>query len=93
MGKARSGDGRGGKKWRSLRDTSLRFHGRDEMYKGSSAKGDGRSKSICASSFAALSGDDQQSSDNLLLLGAGIAAAQHRKGSWCSGMNWSIRFN
>lgn len=89
MGKARSGDGRGGKKRRSLRDTSLRFHGRDEMYKGpSSTKGDGRSKSICASSFSGLSGDEgQQSSDNLLLLGAGIAAAQHRKGSWCSGMN------
>ena len=88
MGKARSGDGRGGKKRRSLRDTSLRFHGRDEMYKGSSSKSDGRSKSVCASSFYGLSGDeDQQSSDNLLLLGAGIAAAQHRKGSWCSGMN------
>merc|ERR550539_1099947 len=42
MGKARSGDGRGGKKRRSLRDTSLRFHGRDELYKGSATKGEDR---------------------------------------------------
>ena len=88
MGKARSDDGRGGKKRRSLRDTSLRFHGRDELYKGSATKGEDRRKSVCAGSFSNLSSDEtQQSSDNVLLLGAGIAAAQQRKGSWCSGMN------
>ena len=88
MGKARSGDGRGGKKRRSLRDTSLRFHGRDELYKGSATKGEDRRKSVCAGSFSNLSSDEtQQSSDNVLLLGTGIAAAQQRKGSWCSGMN------
>ena len=88
MGKARSGDGREGKKRRSLRDTSLRFHGRDELYKGVSTKGGGRSKSVCAASFTGISNEeDQDSPDSLLLLGAGIAAAQHRKGSWCGGMN------
>ena len=88
MGKARSGDGRGGKKRRSLRDTSLRFHGRDERDRGTSDKGDGRSKSVCAALFSGLTDEeDQQSPDNLLLLGAGMAAAQHRKGSWCGGMN------
>ena len=88
MGKARSGDGREGKKRRSLRDTSLRFQGRDELYKGISSKGEERSKSICASSFSGLSNQvNQDSPDNLLLIGTGMAPAQHRKGSWCSGMN------
>ena len=86
MGKARSGDGSGGKKRRSLRDTSLRFHGRDN--RATAAKNDGRSKSVCAANFAGLTDEEgEQSPDNLLLLGAGMAAAQHRKGSWCSGMN------
>ena len=88
MGKARSGDGREGMKRRSLRDTSLRFQGRDELYKGPSSKGEERSKSICASSFSGLSIQvNQDSPDNLLLIGTGMAPAQHRKGSWCSGMN------
>ena len=87
MGKARSGDGRGGKRRRSLRDTSLRFHGRDEVYRGTSSKGDNRSKSVCATSFSGLTDEEyQESSDNLTLIKAGMAAAQHRKGSWCSGM-------
>lgn len=85
MGKARSGDGRGGMKRRSLRDTSLRFQGRGE---GERRRSDGRSKSVSVASLAQLTGDqDQQSADNLILLGAGLAAAQHRKGSWCPGMN------
>lgn len=88
MGKARSGDGREGKKRRSLRDTSLRFHGRDEFYKGVSTKGGKRSKSVCAASFAGMSSEEnEESPESLQLLGAGIAAAQQRKGSWCSGMN------
>ena len=88
LGKARSGDGREGKKRRSLRDTSLRFHGRGELYKGGTTKGDGRSKSVCAASFAGICKDEEeQSPDSLLLLGAGIAAAQQRKGSWCGTMN------
>ncbi len=92
MGNARSGDGRGGMKRRSLRDTSLRFQRRDDdVYRGTTGnnKSDGRSKSVSVATFSQLIGaqKEQSATDNLLLVGAGLAAAKNRRGSWFGGMN------
>ena len=92
MGITRSGDGRGGMKRRSLRDTSLRFQRRDDdMNRGATGmnKSDGRSKSVSVATFSQLisTQNEQAATDNLLLVGAGLAAAQNRRGSWFGGMS------